>query len=81
MQLEAKKYIYDIRHACHLILEFIEAKVDPASVERITNYKRLIGLRNVLIHGYADIDDELIWDLLQAHLTLLVKQVNELESD
>lgn len=112
MQLEAKKYIYDIQHACHFILEFIEgkgkndylndallqsaterqleiigeainqlAKVDPTTVEQITNYKRLIGLRNVLIHGYADIDDELIWDLLQTNLTTLVKEIDALETD
>lgn len=112
MQLEAKKYIYDIRHACQLILEFIEgkqkkdylsdallqsaterqlevigeainqlAKLDPTVADRITNYKRLIGLRNILIHGYADIDDELIWDLLQTNLATLVKEIDALETD
>lgn len=38
----------------------------------------LIASRNVLIHGYAEIDDELVWDLLQSRLPGLLKDVSDI---
>jgi uncharacterized protein YutE (UPF0331/DUF86 family) len=31
-------------------------KRDPATAERITDHRKIISFRNVLIHGYAQID-------------------------
>lgn len=36
-------------------------KVDVVTAEHIPDLVRIIGLRNVLAHGYAVIDDEVIW--------------------
>ncbi len=55
------------------------ARVDPVSVERIRGFRRLIAFRNVLIHGYAEVDDQLVWDLLQGHLPDLVADVESLK--
>lgn len=36
---------------------------------------KIVGLRNVLIHEYEQVDDELIWDLVQFQLPGLVQRV------
>lgn len=56
------------------------AKLDPATATKITDYRKLISFRNVLIHGYADIDDELVWDLIQTKLALLLDEVRGLQA-
>ncbi len=48
------------------------AKLDIAAAERIPEYRRLIAFRNVLIHGYADVDHEIVWDLAQSRVSSLV---------
>ena len=35
--------------------------VDPNLVEGIANSTAIIGFRNQLIHGYALVDDEIVW--------------------
>ena len=55
------------------------SKFDPQSAERIRGYRRLIAFRNVLIHGYAEVDDQLVWDPLQSHLPALIADVKSLK--
>ena len=54
------------------------AKKDPETAGRIAEYERIISFRNILIHGYAEIDDRLVWDILQSKLPNLLKQVQSL---
>ena len=37
------------------------ARVDAALAGRVPDYRRMIAFRNVLIHGYAIIDDAEVW--------------------
>lgn len=54
------------------------AKLDAALVARISDYRRIIAFRNILIHGYADVDDQLVWDIVETKLPVLAKEVAEL---
>lgn len=54
------------------------AKRDPDMAASISEYQRVIAFRNVLIHGYAEVDDRLVWDLSQTRLPKLRQQVDEL---
>ncbi|AVO49819.1 hypothetical protein C6568_11580 [Melaminivora suipulveris] len=54
------------------------AKRDTELVERISEYRNVIAFRNVLIHGYAQVDDRLVWDVVQTRLPLLRQQIGEL---
>lgn len=54
------------------------AKVDEITANRISHYQRIIAFRNVLIHGYADVDDRLVWDVLQTHLSTLRREIHDL---
>ena len=44
----------------------------------IKNAKRIIGLRNQIIHAYDNISDENIWSILSKHLPTLNKEVADL---
>jgi uncharacterized protein with HEPN domain len=57
------------------------AKEDPETAGRITEHERIISFRNILIHGYAEIDDRIVWDILQSKLPNLLGQVQSLLDD
>ena len=57
------------------------AKRDPALATRIDDHRRIIDFRNILIHGYAEVDDALVWDIVQTRLAPLRAQVESLLSD
>ncbi|MXY79223.1 MAG: DUF86 domain-containing protein [Chloroflexi bacterium] len=54
------------------------ARVDEAAAKSISQYARIIAFRNVLIHGYADVDDRLVWDVTWTYLPTLSRQVDAL---
>jgi uncharacterized protein with HEPN domain len=54
------------------------AMEDPAAAARIHEYKRIIAFRNILIHGYAEVDDRVVWDVLQNKLPSLLAGVRAL---
>lgn len=44
----------------------------PLEADQITGLPRIVGFRNVLIHGYATVDDTLVWGAIEMHLDPLV---------
>jgi uncharacterized protein with HEPN domain len=44
----------------------------------IENIKKLVDLRNLVIHGYDKVDDEIIWGIIIRHLPVIKIQVEEL---
>ena len=51
---------------------------DPDLVERISAYRRIIGFRNELIHGYDAIDYPTVWRAVQESLPVLRAEVEAL---
>ena len=51
-------------------------RVEPSLAEQIPAFRRIIGLRNRLIHGYDSVDDELLWDVVQSKLQPLKTAVD-----
>ena len=51
-------------------------KIDPDI--RISSARKIISMRNRVIHGYDDVDDELVWGTIQRHLPILKNEVQEL---
>ncbi len=51
------------------------AHLFPLDVVRITHYKRFIGFRNILIHRYSTIADEIVWGTIELDLPTLKSQV------
>ena len=54
------------------------ARVDEPVAGRISHHERIIAFRNILIHGYADVDDRLVWDVLMTNLPTLGREVDAL---
>ena len=57
------------------------AKQHEDIASRITEHGRIIAFRNILIHGYADIDDRLVWDIVETKLPVLRLEVTRLLAD
>jgi uncharacterized protein with HEPN domain len=55
-------------------------KVDAALAKQITDYRKIIGFRNVLVHGYELIDNQVVWQTIQQHLPILKNQTETLLS-
>ena len=54
------------------------AKRDAPAAARIGERRRIIAFRNILVHGYADVDDRLVWDIIESKLPALLRDVEEL---
>ena len=46
-------------------------QVDAAVAQRIPEVGRIVDFRNVLIHRYADVDDEIVWGVVEGKLPAL----------
>lgn len=46
-------------------------RVDPAIAGSIPELPRIVGFRNILIHGYASVDHGIVWGIIEADLGAL----------
>lgn len=51
---------------------------DPEISELIPDSREIINLRNVIVHGYAVVENETIWGILQSDLPDLYDQVRKI---
>jgi uncharacterized protein with HEPN domain len=106
MQLEARKYLYDIKEAAGNVANFTAgvnfaeyqqspvlryaverafgiigealtglARADSTVAAAITDFRTIIAFRNILIHDYAQIDDRIVWEIVQFKLPVLIREV------
>ncbi len=54
------------------------ARYNPAVVARISEHRRIIAFRNILIHAYTDVDDRLVWDVVETKLPTLRQEIEML---
>lgn len=54
------------------------ARLDENLVAQISEHRRIIDFRNILIHGYAIVDDRLVWDVVQTKVPALIREVEKL---
>ena len=108
MELEIKKYLFDIQESIESIENYLGNKRDfkiystdkmlRRAIERefeiigeamkrienldptlnISSKKKIINMRNRVIHGYDKIDDELIWGTIIRHLPILKIEIGNL---
>jgi uncharacterized protein with HEPN domain len=50
--------------------------VETALAAQIPEFQRIIGLRHRLIHGYDNVDDEILWDVVQSKIAPLRAQLD-----
>jgi uncharacterized protein with HEPN domain len=51
---------------------------DPALAARVPNAHKMVGMRNVLIHGYAQVNNETVWHAATTDLDAVVASVRAL---
>lgn len=53
-------------------------RIDAATADRIPDLARIIGMRNVLAHGYAVVVDEVVWQAALTRVPALLAAVESL---
>jgi uncharacterized protein with HEPN domain len=51
---------------------------EPAVTQKFPELRKIVGLRNRIIHGYDTVDEELVWDVVKNKLPALQQQVEAL---
>jgi uncharacterized protein with HEPN domain len=54
------------------------ATLDPSLAERLPELRQIVGLRNRVIHAYADLNPETIWTVVQQKLPTLQSRLESL---
>ena len=54
---------------------------DDMILEKISEHHRIIGFRNILIHGYDIVDEAIVWKAITIHLPILVDEIKEILND
>lgn len=58
-----------------------QAEKENADLELLVpDARRIVGLRNRIIHGYDSVDDELLWQTVQTHIAPLAGLLEKLLS-
>ena len=55
--------------------------LDPNMAEKIPDLPRIVAFRNILIHGYASVDDRLVWGVVESRLQPLLNVIAALLSE
>ncbi len=57
------------------------SKLDPALAARVPHQSQIVAFRNQLIHGYAVVNHETVWNVIQTALPTLLEAVRNLMSE
>ena len=55
-------------------------RLDASAGAAIPELSRIIAFRNILVHGYASVDDKLVWGVVEGKLAPLAAALNDLLS-
>lgn len=66
MKDEIKKFLFNIQEASNSIFVF-----------PIKNARRIVNLRNYVIHGYDKVDNVIIWGIISRDLPELKKEIEK----
>jgi uncharacterized protein with HEPN domain len=53
-------------------------RLDGETAALVPDLSRIVAFRNVLIHGYASVDNQIVWGIIEASLHVLRATVDEL---
>ena len=53
-------------------------RTDTQTAATIADLPRVVGFRNVLVHGYATVDDRLVWGVVESHIGSLCMALDAL---
>ena len=47
----------------------------------VTSGRKIVNIRNLLIHAYDSVDDTRVWEIIVVHIPLLKKEIEKLLKD
>jgi uncharacterized protein with HEPN domain len=50
----------------------------PEILDKITDHEKVIGFRNVLVHGYDMVDDATVWSAIKDNMPTLRQEIDEM---
>ena len=53
--------------------------IDKSHLDYITDANRIIGMRNILAHGYDAINDDIVWEAVKSHILILKAEIAKLK--
>ncbi|MDA0724316.1 MAG: DUF86 domain-containing protein [Verrucomicrobia bacterium] len=69
-----------LERECEIIGEAL-IRIERIDIERLNSkipeYRKIIGFRNLMAHGYDLIDDVILWDLAANHVPMLLKKIQD----
>lgn len=56
-------------------------RIAPETAGRIPHFRSIIGFRNILAHGYAELDHVKVYDIVATHVPALLAEVRNALKD
>lgn len=83
MPSEPRTYLWDARRAAEQVAAFVEGRSwdEYRSDAMLRSPVEIVAFRNVLIHGYAGIDNRLVWSMAAEKLAPLNDALGALLAD
>jgi len=53
-------------------------RIDEATAQEIGEHAKIVGFRNQIVHGYARLDDEITWRIIEKDLLALLLEIEAL---
>ena len=53
-------------------------KIEPQVASGLSDTKRIIAFRNILVHAYAAVSNDVVWGIVETDLPILRREVEEL---
>ena len=50
----------------------------PEIAARISDHRRIFGLRNIIAHGYDGLDDDIVWQVVSEKVPVLLQEARTL---
>lgn len=50
--------------------------LDPTIADRISEWRRIVAFRNQLVHGYANVQNEITWRIIESKLDILIREAS-----
>jgi uncharacterized protein with HEPN domain len=51
-------------------------KIEPAMASSVTDARQIIAFRNILVHGYDVVQNNVVWEILENDLSALTREVD-----
>jgi len=78
-QTSGRRHRYKPESPCYPLNKLHRA--DPVTAAQVSDLRRIVALRNVLVHGYAVIDNELVWEVATTRAPYLAQELGRLLLD